>query len=356
MTRQHPELPHRVFPKGKWYYLVTADGKRRVWTKLTEIRAGLPALYRKLADIAADDVAPDRMPALIATWQDEVQPTHAENTQRGDELVMSRISDAFAEFRAGRITTPDCAEFLKQYRDRPRTHNLMRTGLQSLMRLAELKGFRPAGSNPVTAIAQMKTPPRKKYVTDSELRRIKHAALVGRDGLRTPSGPTICAMIDMAYLTGQRIGDLLQLRWNKKAAQDASGDVVAPYIGQDGIFFQPDKTAGTTGAKVLIGWTPRLRELVKRIQGIGRKNVRWVFTKQDAQPYTYDGFSTAWDRAKVRAGVRDCHFHDIRAKAITDTEESHGMQAARRKGAHSTEAQTADYVRHRKAQKSDATR
>lgn len=356
MTRQHPELPHRVFPKGRWYYLVTAEGKRRVWVKLSLIRDGLPALYRKLADVAADEVAPDRMPALIAAWQDEVQPTHAKKTQLGDERTMRAISEAFAEFRACKVTTPHCMEFLKDYRDRPRTHNLMRTGLLGLMRLAELKGYRPSGSNPVTAIAQMKTPPRRKYITDSELRRIKHAALVGRDGLRTPSGPTICAMIDMAYLSGQRIGDLLELRWNKKGATDAKGEVIAPYIGDDGIFFQPDKTAGSTGAKVLIGWTPRLRELVKRLQGIGRRNVRWVFTKQDAQPYTYDGFSSAWDRAKDRAGVHDCHFHDIRAKAITDTEESHGMQAARRKGAHSTEAQTADYVRHRKAQKTDATR
>jgi hypothetical protein len=57
-----------------------------------------------------------------------------------------------------------------------------------------------------------------------------------------------------------------------------------------------------------------------------------------------------------RSGVKGLHFNDLRAKALTDTEERHGMQAARRKGAHSTEAQTADYVRHRKAQKSEATR
>jgi len=34
------------------------------------------------------------------------------------------------------------------------------------------------------------------------------------------------------------------------------------------------------------------------------------------------------------------------AKALTDTEELDGMQAARRKGAHSTEQQTSDYIRH----------
>jgi integrase len=202
----------------------------------------------------------------------------------------------------------------------------------------------------------MPTPPRKKYITDSELRRIKLAALVGRDGNRTRSGATVCAMIDMAYLTGQRVSDLLDLRWNKRAATNAAGDVEAPYIAEEGLYFQPDKMAATTGAKVLITWTPKLRELVERIKGFGRRNVRWVFTTQEAQPYTYRGFATAWIRAVQRAGVTDCHFHDIRAKALTDTEERHGMQAARRKGAHSTEGQTATYVRHRKAQKTEATR
>lgn len=46
----------------------------------------------------------------------------------------------------------------------------------------------------------------------------------------------------------------------------------------------------------------------------------------------------------------------MRAKALTDTEENQGMQAARRKGAHSTEKQTSDYVRHKRPQKSKATR
>lgn len=36
------------------------------------IRDGMPALYRKLVDLAARDVAPNRMPALVTDWLDEV--------------------------------------------------------------------------------------------------------------------------------------------------------------------------------------------------------------------------------------------------------------------------------------------
>jgi integrase len=376
MTRRHPELPERVFPKGRWYYLVTAEGKKRVWKKLTLIRDGLPALYRKLADEHARDVAPDRIPALVTTWLDEVSSTRSAKTQENDRWVMGLIAEAFAEFRAREVTTPACIAFLARWKKRPddwsdaeagpwrkqpRTYNLMRAGLRELMRFAEEKEsggvpFRDPGTNPVTSIKTMPTPARDRYPTDSELRRVKVAAFYGKDGKRTRTGATLAALIDLAYLTGQRIGDLLELRWNKRAATDESGAVVAPYIAQEGIYFKPDKTAGTTGAKVLITWTPKLKATVDRIEAIGRRNIRFVITSQEAQRYEYQAFRTAWWRAVKRAGIKDLHFHDLRAKAITDTEERHGMQAARRKGAHSTEQQTATYTRHRKAQKSEATR
>lgn len=355
---QYAELPPRVYPKGRWYYLVSAQGAKRVWQKLTLIKDGVPALYLKLADLHARDVAPDRIPALVTDWLKEVSqaPGRKAKTQANDKWTMNAISESLAEFRASNLETPACVTFLKQFRDKPRTHNEMRASLRELMRFAEEKGYRPAGSNPVQAIKTMKVRARKRYPTDSELRRIKVAAHYGKDGKRTRMGPTIAALIDLAYLTGQRIGDLLDLRWNRAAALDKAGNEEAGYIATEGIYFQPSKTEGSTGAKVLITWTPKLKAAVERIEKIGRRNLRWVITSQEAQQYEYEAFKSAWARAVERSGVKGLTFHDLRAKAITDTEEQHGMQAARRKGAHSTEAQTADYVRHRKAQKTEATR
>jgi integrase len=353
---KYPDLPPRVYPKGRWYYLVTAQGDKRVWTKLTAIKDGLPALFRRLADLAARDIAADRMPAMIADWQAEVMPKHKAKTQANDRWVMGAIAEAFAEFRASQVTTPLCAEFLRDYEDRPRSHNEMRAGLRELMRYAELKGYRAAGSNPVDAIRTMSTPARDRYPTDSELRRVKVAAHYGKDGRRTRMGPTVAALIDLAYLTGQRIGDLLDLRWSKKAATGEDGAVEAPYIASEGIYFKPAKTSGSTGAKVLIEWTPRLRQTIERIERMGRRNLRWVITSQEAQRYEYEAFKSAWSRAIERSGVRNLHFHDLRAKALTDKDESHGMQEAQRMGTHSTEGQTRDYIRRRKAQKTEATR
>ena len=355
-----PELPPRVYPKGRWYYLVTAEGTKRVWTKLTLIQDGIPPLDRKLADLKARDVAPDRVPMVAQMWLKEACADHADT--ENDEWAVRAISEGFAEYRAREVTTPACIEFLKKWKDKKqaRTHNLMRFALMDMMRFAEGKEsdgvpFRDPGTNPVASIKRMSTPARTRYPTDTEVRRIKFHAMVGRDGLRTRSGPYLAAAIDLAYLTGQRIGDLLELRWNKRAATEG-GKVVAPYIAEDGIHFRPSKTEASTGVMVTITWTPRLKALIARIEAIGRRHIRYVLTNQEAQPLLYSTFATAWWRACDRAGIKGLHFHDLKAKALTDTARKHGKKAAQTKGGHSSEKQTDDYLRAMLAQDSEATR
>lgn len=360
-----PELPPRVYAKGRWYYLVTADGTKRVWTKLTPIRAGLSPLYRKLADDHAREVAPDRMPLLAQLWLKEACAEHADT--ENDEWVTREISKAFAEFRAREVTTPDCIAFLKQWKDKKqaRTHNLMRFALLDMMRFAEGKAqdnvpFRAPNTNPVASIKRMSTPARTRYPTDSEVRRIKFHAMVGRPdrwGNRTftRSGPMLACLIDLAYLTGQRVGDLLELRWNKRAATEG-GKVVAAYIADDGIHFRPSKTEKSTGVMVTITWTPKLKAVIARIKAIRPPHMLYVLTNQENQPLLYSTFATAWWRACDRAGIKGVTFHDLKAKALTDTAKKHGKKAAQTKGAHSSEKQTEDYLRAMLAQESEATR
>lgn len=338
-------LPPRVFPKGAWYYLVTADGKRRVWTKLCKVKEGLPSIYSALAALMTSDVTQDRMPALVSAWELEVMPRHAEKTQADDRRMGREIAHSFAEFTAAQVTPPDVVAYLKPLRAKPRTHNGHRAHLLELMRFAVEKGLRPVGSNPVTDVLPMQVKARTRYISDSELRRIKVAANYGDDGLRTRSGPMLCALVDMAYLTGQRIGDLLTLEWSQ--VKDA------------GILFEPAKTKGSTGAAVLIEWTPKLLNVLERLKGLRKERRGFapqLFTTQDGKAYSYWGASSAWKRAVKRAKVRGVHFHDLRAKALTDVDESRGMGAARTMGAHSTETQTSEYIRHKKAKKTGATR
>ena len=95
------------------------------------------------------------------------------------------------------------------------------------------------------------------------------AGIYGKDGRKTRSGLMLAALIDMAYLTGQRIGDLLSLQWSA--------------FGPGGIVFKPTKTLKTTGGQVLIEWTPKLRDVERRLKEMRvekRAFGAFVFTKQ----------------------------------------------------------------------------
>ncbi len=61
------------------------------------------------------------------------------------------------------------------------------------------------------------------------------------------------------------------------------------------------------------------------------------------KPYTYYGFRANFERTRVKAGVEDVHFHDIRAKAITDA--SNQGRKAQSFSLHKTEAEAEAYVK-----------
>lgn len=345
-------LPPRVYAHHGSYFLVVADGAKRIWRPLCRIDEGLPAMYAALAQMSAADVAQDRMPAVVAAWRRDVMARHAPKTQR-DETARGRvIAESFAEFTAAQVRAPDVVEFLRPLQDRPRTHNLYRAQLRELMRYAIERGWRD--DNPVEHLHTLPTPARTRYITDSEMRRIKVGGIYGDDGTRTRSGRMLAALIDVAYLSGQRIGDLLELRWRR---DDTDPD--APHVADDGLHFRPAKTRSRTGAAVVIDWTPRLLDAFERLRmmrGERRAFCGWVFVTIAGRRYTYSGAISAWTRAVRRAGVADVTFHDLRAKALSDKERAEGMQAARTMGSHSTEQQTSAYVRARLARHTKATR
>jgi integrase len=347
------------------YFLLVSNGKKKTWIPLTRVTDGLPAFFRALADAKDVRHAPeDLVPRIISQWELEVMPAHAAKTQRDEQARNKIIAESFSEFTAAQVLPKDVAEFLKPFRDRPRTHNMYRAQLRELMRFSMEKGYRDPGTSPVSdIIPTMTTRARGRYITDSELRRIKFAALVATDrhGNRTMtrSGPMLCALLDVAYLTGQRIGDLLELRWRRADALDDGGDVVHPFIGDDGIYIKPSKTGGSSGLSVLVEWTPRLLDAVERLKELRKRRRGFttkVFITQEGTPYTYWGASTAFRRAVKRAGVKGVTFHDVKAKALTDKDEREGIKEAQKMGVHTTEQQTADYVRHKKPRRTKATR
>lgn len=338
-------LPPCVHVKHNAYYLV----KLNKWTRLCPVQDGLAGVYKALAAINSTEVQDDRMPAVIAAWQAEIGAAHSKKRRDNETYLLRDIGNAFADFTAAQVKPSRVIEFLKPFRKMPRTHKEYRAMLRELMRFAETRDYRDPGSNPVDSVPNVPIKKRTRYISDSELQRIKIGATYSKPhptkGYTTMnrSGEMLCALIDIAYLTGQRFGDLLTLKWNQ--------------VTDKGILFEPGKVGHSTGVRVLIEWTPVLLAVVERLRALKRAHITaFMVTRLNGQPFTYSGASTAWKRAVKRAGVADCHFNDIRAKALTDVDDARGIGQAQRMGGHSTQAQTADYIHHKTARKTGATR
>ncbi|WP_148661714.1 integrase [Roseateles chitosanitabidus] len=345
--------------KGGRYYRVRADGAKRVWLPLTKVREGLPAFYTALADSLGRDSRDDTMPKLVAEWQREVMVKHSAKTQIDEKRRATVIADSFKTLGAAEVETPDCYDFLKPFQSMPRTHDLFRSQLRSIFQLAELKGYRKAGSNPVSAIPTMGSTPRDRYITDSELRRVKIGGLYGANGRRTPTGITLACFLEVAFLTGADVGVLLRLR--EERDQENPDE---PHVCADGIFVRRDKTERTS-RPVIVEWTPRLRAVVAKLKAIKaaqqtkkRAQQRVVtpllFIGMDGTPWTYEALSSAWQKARARAKLPPTMLRDLRAKAATDKEEKDGITGANVLLDHTTEQQTADYIRRKKARRTSA--
>lgn len=116
------------------YYLVRAEGAKRIWVKLTKVSEGLPAFYLALSEATkAPTVADDVMPKVVAAWESEVMPAHAEKTQRDERARGAVIADRLENFRARDIEPAHVTEFLRAYASKPRTFNAYRAQIGELM-------------------------------------------------------------------------------------------------------------------------------------------------------------------------------------------------------------------------------
>jgi integrase len=153
-------------------------------------------------------------------------------------------------------------------------------------------------------VTKLSTPPRDRYIKDWELTEALSVA-----------NPVVHAYISPKVLTGLRRGDLLRLK---------NSD-----LKDDGIHVQPNKTAKTTGKRIIIEWSPALREAVQAAKAARPKDiVPWLFCTRQGKPYVLeDGSASAFDslwqrfmrKALEKSGLEERFTeHDLRAKCGSD--------------------------------------
>lgn len=317
MTRSH--LPRRVYLRHGRYFYVQPDGK---WIGLSREKDGLAAMHAALAKTLETEIIGDLMPAVIARWlaQRVEDGAWSEGHRINMERIAKAIGDEFDIIEPAQVTTKLVATYLRPLRAKKRTHNQHRTALRQILDFSSTEGLRE-GANPVDATEPVKQDKRTRIVTDDEVRELKAAALQ-----QTRNGEALVQMIDLAILTGQRISDVIKMRWQD--VTDAGISIVQ----------------AKTKAKLLIQWSPALRAAVDAC-AVERERIGFLLKTQSGTGYRYSGIRSAWVRACERAEIDDLNIHDLRGRAGVDAlGEDEDMRAAQKLLGHTSEGMTRHYV------------
>jgi integrase len=149
--------------------------------------------------------------------------------------------------------------------------------------------------NVLRDVKRPKSKPRTRYVTHEEY-----------DGVRAISPLRVRLAMELAYLTGQRQGDVIGLKW---------ADI------DDRIHF----VQGKTGKKIGMRIGPKLEKVLDEcwlLPGGGHEGGEYILTRKIGGRYTSEGFRALWQRSInkwCRMGNRRFSFHDLRSKCVSDS-------------------------------------
>lgn len=185
--------------------------------------------------------------------------------------------------------------------DKAVTGNRRKSALSSAFRVAIRTG--KTEYNPCTDVANNTEHARVRLPTHSDYAKLRRVAQ-----------PVIRLALLIARLTAMREGDILRMQWS--------------WITNGEIHVTPAKTKKRTGKTLRIFITPSLAKVLAACKKL-RGNLRstHVIHNRRGQPYTQDGFQSLWQRTLEKSGVEDLHFHDFKARAVTDKERKDPGQA-----------------------------
>ena len=298
------KLPPRVFVKhGAFYYV-----HRNKWTRLGKTEAEMLAAYALISNRPDDS-----MSALIDSATPSVLKGRSANTIAQYDGALRRLKKAFEEFSVDDVKQRHVAKFKLNMAATPNMGNRMLSVLRLVFDYAVEQQL--VDSNPCVGIKRHPEAKRPRYVTDAEMAAV-----------RAVVSPRMQLMIDLLYLTGQRIGDVLALRRGA--------------ILPEGLAFKQEKT----GARLALAWTPALRQCIDDALALHGDLPRvTIFFGRGSKPADYRTVRDQWEAGCVLAGVVDAHLHDIRAKSLTDAKrQGHDAQAL---GGHASAAMTERYIR-----------
>jgi integrase len=286
------------------FVLKTRIGGRQVF--LTIGRFGAPwtvELARKEAQRLLGEVAAGRDPGQarrapaaprLADFASRYLSDHAiphkkpRTVEEDTRMLRLHILPALGQLTLKDLTKADIVRFHTTRKAHPTNANRCLALLSHMLSVAEQWGERPEGSNPCHQIDRYPERKRERFLNADELRRLGQA-LEAADGQVHPSA---LAAIRLLVLTGARLTEILDLRWE--------------WIDFDrGIARLPDSKSGAKNL-YLPGSALHLLRSLPRIQGNPH------VLPGDRPGARLIGIQKMWQRLRREAGLENVRLHDLR--------------------------------------------
>lgn len=273
-------LPPKVHLKAGRYYYV----HRNKWHALTKAEDGEPAMRKALEEVLVP--APRTFADLFNKWLAAPNRLRPATQREYERIVKGRLTRHFGRVALGTLQQDHVAAYLEK-RGGVKANREMAV-LSTICAWAMRKQWLRV--NPCHGVRRNTETPRRYYITNQEL-----------DAALERASPEVRDMLELAYLTGLRQGDLIRLTHLQ--------------IREDGIHVTESKR----GRRIRVQWSAPLRIVVQRAAARAGNCPR-LLTNSRGEPWTSSGFQTAFQRLGV-----PWTFHDLRAKAESDHETGLGL-------------------------------
>lgn len=283
------ELPKHVYRQRNGIYF-----QRRGWpSRKFQNEFGSPDFWKEYADILTGQAEPKRVITrsfleLIKSYRGsprykKLKPRTALDYDKYLEFFLSIMADA----NPANMKRKDVIRLRDANGDRPYFANYSLRVLRVVMEHCVDLGWRD--SNPAKGVAEIKTDKQERDPWPEELLQAY------RD--RNPLGTRERLVMELCVGTGQRIGDVLEMRWSD--------------IQDGGVVVRQNKTG-----KEL--WVPILPELQTALDAASRHSVFILTNLRGTNRWSYRGASQAVRKARASIGAVRYDIHSWRYNAACE--------------------------------------
>lgn len=319
-------LPRYVrFKHGAYHFTNPKTGKCK------KIGESIPEMYMNYAKlIHTFETSAETMNDLFDRYMLEVAPLKSASSYRVNKLQIGNLKEYFGEMNPLDVKPIYIYKYLDDRGQDAQVSANREFALLSHVFTVAIK-WGAVESNPCIGLRKHSEPKRDREVTEEEFQAVRSIA-----------EPHMQCIMDFAYYTGLRKGDILRIQLTD--------------LHEDAIRININKVK----KKAIIEWTEGISEIVKKCEqcrkALATKSAKkrkvlsiYLFPNKMGNKYTESGFTASWRRLikkAMKGGLisQEFRFNDIRHKSATDAEHIHGREYARQLLAHTTQATTARYI------------